>query len=629
MENKNTENNESQKEINNKYATTNNANIISADDIPAEDASTYSTNSNNNFFNNSKNKKSQKQIFNNKSIINISDNGNRKFSNYNFLRNTNESVVNKKNSIENTDIFNNAILKNVQIFTKYRCLAQDAFGDDKTQSSISSSYYMSFNSNSDTSSYSFNSIAKNVIKFSFPTIVFYLLMHLQQTICLSFLGKKYSTTNQEIINGYGVIMLYLSCTFQCISAGIVSGLDTLLPNAWGLGNMKLLNTYSQRSRIITVFIAITFSVFHLITAIPVLKFLGATEESLVFGRRLLPLALFAFVLESQFSINFIILAVVNKVYNVLFFLFLGIILHLASNYLLIFILDWNIVGAGVSMIVTQLFNYSFTCLLIVYYNKERNDSKGNSENSSKENIYLSFELTSEVKSGLFDYLIFVLPNTLLLTSEWMAFEIQGLFALAMSDNDYSVHLILSNLAHLTNTFSCGFSMATAILVAEQIGKLLIRSSKLVAVYSFIIAQALMSIIIILIVIFRNSLFHLFTDNEQLIELGRNCIIYLALFSVVDATQSVMAGAFRGLGKQKIASVIALVQFYFLQTFLSWFFGFYLNKGVSGIWLSIFLGGLTTTVVYFIVFLTLNFDKIKFETKNRLDNDSKLIEEFWK
>ena len=91
----------------------------------------------------------------------------------------------------------------------------------------------------------------------------------------------------------------------------------------------------------------------------------------------------------------------------------------------------------------------------------------------------------------------------------MAFEIQGLIALSMQEDDYSIHLLLTNFAHLTNTFSSGFGMATAILIAEKVGKLIIKESKLIAVYSFIIAQSFMSVIVVVLLLLRKKLFFIF------------------------------------------------------------------------------------------------------------------------
>ena len=88
----------------------------------------------------------------------------------------------------------------------------------------------------------------------------------------------------------------------------------------------------------------------------------------------------------------------------------------------------------------------------------------------------------------------------------------------------------------------------------------------------------------------------------------------------------MSGIFRGLGKQRLASIISLMPYYIIQTSLSWFFGFYYKMGVIGIWISMMLGSMWTTIIYLLVFSYLDFNEIKHETKKRLEHDSFLVKE---
>ena len=258
-----------------------------------------------------------------------------------------------------------------------------------------------------------------------------------------------------------------------------------------------------------------------------------------------------------------------------------------------------------------------------------NDFLESNSNSNPYNIELLFRIDKEIAQGLFSYAKFIFPNTILLAAEWMAFEIQGIIALSLGVNSYSIHLILSNLAHLTNTFSSGFGLATAILIAEKIGKLVVKESKFIAVYSFLIAQLFMSVIVVFLIIFRNQIFQIFiennSDNADVLKLGNECVVFLAVFSVVDATESVMAGVFRGYGKQKIASIIALIQYYIIQTIMSWILGVLLNYKIKGIWSSIVIGAISTTLTYFFVFIMyFDFSKILIETKERIESDSRLL-----
>lgn len=524
------------------------------------------------------------------------------------------------------------VLNNVQMFSKYKCLAQESIYNNLEEASIQSN--LAGNEDKD---YSFSTISKNIISLSFPTIFFYFITYLQETICLSYLGNL---GEQEILNGYGIISLFLTCTLTCVVTGVVSGLDTLLPNAWSMKNLRLFNIYIQRARVLCLILGIPIAILDYFIAVRFLRVFNASEESLSYGQIYILPALVMILIQVQFNINFTILAVINKIKEILICLLFSLIMHFFWCFLFIKHYQIGILGAGLSLILSQILNLLSSSFLIYKFNnkneiKRRQESNDEildiNSNSDCERIEVLIRFDAEVFTGLKQYLYFVLPNTLLLAAEWMAFEIQGLIALSLNKDDYSIHLLLTNFAHLTNTFSSGFGMATAILIAEKVGKLIVKESRFIAVYSFIIAQGFMSIIVILILIFRKTIFNIFIseegDQDSLLSLGVNCIHFLAIFSVLDATQAVMAGVFRGYGKQKIASLIALVQYYILQTFMSWFLGKYMEQGVKGIWTSINIGAGTTTLVYFIVFLLLDYNKILEETRERIEADTHLIKQY--
>lgn len=539
---------------------------------------------------------------------------------------TNNSEINNKQS----DV--KLILDNIQMFSKYKSLSKESIYNTLENTTINSKY--EHNVSGENTNFWYYS--RKILSLSFPTIFFYLILHLQQTICLSFLGK--TTKNQEILNGYGIVNLYLTCTNSCILTGLVSGLDTLLPSAWSNKNMRLFNVYVQRARSLCFLIGIIISTLNYFTALKVLRFFNASNESLIYANDFLLPALLTTFLDCQFCINFTILAVINKIKESLICMLIDIIIHIFLCFIYIDYSKMGIFGAGFSLFISQLLNYLMTTVIINIYNKDISHSLSNREidNRDDEIIYINSNSNSvlieiipkvnyEIVKGYKSYIYFTLPNTVLLAAEWMAFEIQGLIALSMTTNDYSIHLLLTNIFHLTNTFSSGFGMATAILIAEKVGRLIIKESRVIVIYSFIIAQVVLSIIVILILIFRNSIFQIFTEEFSLIELGKSVIPYLALFSIVDATQAVMAGSFRGYGKQKIASLIALFQYYIIQTLLSYILGIKLNWGIYGIWLSMLIGAISTTIIYFICFLFFDYGKILKETKERLETDVSEIE----
>lgn len=508
------------------------------------------------------------------------------------------------------DVDNNMKMS-VLMFSKYKCIDEIKF---KNNSSKEENYIVFTNEILDKNqdNYSFKNISNNILHLSLPTIIFFLLLFLQQTVCLSLLGKFGSSNS---VDAYGLLTSFLTCTISCINTGIISGLDTLLPLSFSNKKNSLFINYVNSARLITLINTCVFGLFHLISYKFILLFLGATDLMLIEIKKIIFLLIISYIFESQFSINFTILIIYGKLNKVIFLLIIGFTIHFLTSYILIVHYELEILGSGISTLITQIYNTLFTSILIKY-----------GENSFIQNTsqLLIINFNKDCILSSFDYFKFVYPNILLLAFEWVAFEVQSIFALKLGGNEYTSHVILSNFAHLTNTISSGFSMATAIIVSEKVSLLQIKTSKFVSIYSFIISQGLMSIIVVFIILFRESLFSLFTEVKELQSIGSQCIFLFSFFSILDTTQSVMTGTLRGYGKQKWASLIAFFQYYIIQIIFSYLLAFYFRYGIYGIWLSICFGALSTTILYFMYFWNLDYEEIKVETMKRIESEKGLV-----
>jgi MATE family multidrug resistance protein len=134
----------------------------------------------------------------------------------------------------------------------------------------------------------------------------------------------------------------------------------------------------------------------------------------------------------------------------------------------------------------------------------------------------------------------------------------------------------------------------------------------------------MSAIVILLILFRNKIIGIFIDDEILNAKGAKLVVILAIAQIFDITYGVLACIYKGLGKQRQASIIAFFQFYILQNVLTYILGIQLNLGVFGIWFSILTGNLLATIIYLYFLTKFNFEKINKETTERLEKDQKLI-----
>ena len=86
--------------------------------------------------------------------------------------------------------------------------------------------------------------------------------------------------------------------------------------------------------------------------------------------------------------------------------------------------------------------------------------------------------------------------------------------------------------------------------------------------------------------FRYKIVRNFKGDGEVYDKATETMVIQFLVAFFDITQTVFGGFLRGLGKQMIASAIAFINFYVIQTSLSILFGKVLGLGVVGIWMGI-------------------------------------------
>jgi len=455
----------------------------------------------------------------------------------------------------------------------------------------------------------FLNITKRIINIGLPTTFFFLTLFFQQTICLSYIGKKYN--NQDFINCMGIVNLYINCALYSFAVGLISGLDILLSNALAMNNFYLFGVYIKRARLITYATCLILSIFHFLFGIKILSFfLEMNPEISNACLDYIYTSILYVMLHIQFMINFRVLSIIDKWKICFLILIVSITLHPVWCNIFIDKLDYKLLGAGLTLVIAQLINMVTSTFYVEFCRPLPKESY--------------FRINKDCFKGWGEYFKLTLPSTFMLVAEWLAFEVQAIFAIYLSKSEYSTHIFISSIATLIYTLCNGFGVAATVLVGEQIAKGDVKNSKKIAVYCFVFAEMTMSILIIIVILMRNSILKIFIDDEDIIEMGKPLIVVLAVGEIFDITQNVMSSIYRGIGKQVEASLIGFVQYYFIQTFLSWLLAFYFKLGVTGLWYSICLGNFITTVIFIFFFTRFDFDKINRDVKERFEKDQELI-----
>lgn len=443
-------------------------------------------------------------------------------------------------------------------------------------------------------------------QIAFPGMFFYLSLLLLQTINLAFIGQKYSDDN--MINAIGVTNLYINCTLMSIYMGLVSGIETLCANAYATKKYKLLGYYYQRARIISYAVTIVLVIIHFFTAQHVLRLFNLNNKVITYSSHYIYSCLIYVFFDVQTACIFRMLNVMDKSHINFFILLISLGLHPLWNYIFISVLDYGVVGAGISFTISKFIAFVLSTIYFWFWHPV-----------PESNFWINKKCFG-IK-GIINYLKFSLGSAFLTCAEWWGCELQAIIAIYLGEVDYTVYILVAELSGLLYSLDVGFMLSITILVGEIIAKGSIKQVKLSCIYSILFGIFCNTIYLGIFCIFRKQIFNIFTQEENIRELGYSVCLILTFSEFFDLIQTCLVAIFRGIGRQYTASILMFAHYYIVMIGLSIVFGIVLKLGVSGMFIGIGISDCIMSVGYLITLCCIDYKKAQKETIERLRRDN--------
>lgn len=443
-------------------------------------------------------------------------------------------------------------------------------------------------------------------QIAFPGMFFYLSLLLLQTINLAFIGQKYNDDN--MINAIGVTNLYINCTLMSIYMGLVSGIETLCANAYATKKYKLLGYYYQRARIIAYAVTVVLVIIHFFTVQHVLRLFKLNDTVIDYSSNYIYSCLIYVFFDVQTACIFRMLNVMDKSHINFFILLISLALHPLWNYIFISVLDYGVVGAGISFTISKFIAFILSTIYFWFWHPV-----------PESNFWINKKCFG--LRGIINYLKFSLGSAFLTCAEWWGCEIQAIIAIYLGEVDYTVYILVSELSGLLYSLDVGFMLSITILVGEIIAKGSIKQVKLSCIYSVVFGIFCNSIYLGIFCIFRKQIFNIFTQEEEIRKLGYSVCLVLTFSEFFDLTQTCLVAIFRGIGRQYTASILMFVHYYIIMIGLSIIFGIILKLGVSGMYIGIGLSDFIMSAGYLVALCCIDYKKAQNETIERLRRDN--------
>jgi multidrug resistance protein, MATE family len=209
-----------------------------------------------------------------------------------------------------------------------------------------------------------------------------------------------------------------------------------------------------------------------------------------------------------------------------------------------------------------------------------------------------------------EILLIGIPIGLSIFFEVSIFSAVTLFMSEYSTNIIAAHTAAINFASFLYMIPLSISMGLTIVVGFEVGAKRLEDAKAYSLLGISTAVLLAIIYGIILLLFREPISALYTDNAEVSALIVHFLLYAVFFQLSDAIQAPVQGALRGYKDVNITFMMALISYWVIGLPLGYYLAKFTDFGPYGYWVGL-ISGLTAGAI------TLSWRLVIVQRKTRL------------
>ncbi len=375
--------------------------------------------------------------------------------------------------------------------------------------------------------------------------------------------------------------------FMLISfmVGVAMGTTIIISQYFGAKDMKMVKRSIDTMYIFLFFSAIIVTILGITLSGPIFRLINLPEDvipqAMIFFNVYLVGTVFFFGFHGISSV----LRGLGDSKTPLYFLVISTVMNVILVWLFVAVFKWGVAGSAWATVISQAGAF-FTG--IIYLNRTHEIVKLNS-------LKLVFDKAIFRKS-----LMIGLPTGLQQT-----FVSMGMLAITRIVNGFGTDAIAAysaagRLDSLAGLPAMNFGAALSTFVGQNLGANKPERVKQGLKATFMMSGALALFTSLFVIIFRQQLMGLFTNDEAVIALGAEYLVIVSSFYIFFSTMFVIGGVMRGAGDTIVPMFITLFALWAIRIPAAWIMSEYF--GVDGIWWSIPVAwfiGMTLSYLYYL------------------------------
>ncbi|XP_075666216.1 protein DETOXIFICATION 16-like [Castanea sativa] len=432
--------------------------------------------------------------------------------------------------------------------------------------------------------------AKKQLWLAGPLVSVNLLVNCLQVISVMYVGHL----GELALSGAAMATSFATVTGYSFLIGMGSALDTYCGQAYGAKQYRLIGIHTQRAMIVLLLSCIPITLIWA-KASHILVFLRQDPEisaaAGLYARFLIP-CIFGYAIV-QCYVRF--LQAQNNILPMMISTGISTLSHLITCWILVFKCGLGIEGAALASGIS----YWINALLLMAYVQI---------SPSCENTWAGF--SKEAFYGIHQFLKISIPSTIMNSLEIWSFEMMVLLSglLPNPKLETSVMSISFNTCALIYMLPLGLGSTTSIRVSNELGSgrpqtalLAVRVAlSMVAIEGVLVGTTL--------ILGRNVWGYSYSKEEEVARYVGEMLLLVAISHIFDGLQSVLSGAARGCGWQKIGALVNLGAYYLVGIPISITLAFVYHNGVKGLLMGIIVALFMQALLLWMVTLCSDWEK---------------------
>ncbi|MFK8059932.1 MAG: MATE family efflux transporter [Polaribacter sp.] len=423
-------------------------------------------------------------------------------------------------------------------------------------------------------------IGKLLIKQAVPATIGILVMSLNMIVDTIFVGQWIGVLAIAAIT----VVLPIAFLISSIGMGIGIGGSSIISRALGAENSKKAFLTFGNQISLTVILAIVFVILGSVFSVPILNLFGAKGDILPIASDYFAVIIYGVPFLAFAMMGNPVIRAEGKPKFAMYAMMVPAVLNIILDILFIKVFDWGMTGAGLA---TSISFASCGLYILYFFLSNKSELK-----IIPKNFNLDFKIVREivelggvsiVRQGAISVLMIVLNYSLFTYGGEISIAVFGIINRVMM---FALSPVLG--------VSQGFLPVAGFNIGAEKNKRVIETIKKAIQFGTVLG----TIIFIGIVIFKEEVIWIFTNDATLLEKTPNAMLIVFLATPIVTMQLIGSAYFQAAGKAIPALILTLLKQGIFLIPLAYFLPKY--YGIEGVWWSFPIADTLSTIITILV-----------------------------